>query len=198
MGEGLLLTVQTLTNKFKGGGVESMSRVRMGTVGGAMAMDPQTAFEVNFVPRGIGLNIRIEHCERITVYDIQSEYGSCGIARKKFGSVHGHANEEGVALVLEVATAAAGLNFGEFACDHRDKKVAVTTCRLEESGSDALGFSRHEVKHRFDYGCRSEHFPAVGDALVGLDQFHKDHSREYGCLSSLNRPYGQGIEGFPE
>ena len=39
------------------GGVESMSRIPMGTDGGAMAMDPQTAFDVNFVPQGIGADL---------------------------------------------------------------------------------------------------------------------------------------------
>ena len=39
------------------GGVESMSRIPMGSDGGAMAMDPQTAFDVNFVPQGIGADL---------------------------------------------------------------------------------------------------------------------------------------------
>ena len=39
------------------GGVESMSRIPMGTDGGAMALDPQTAFDVNFVPQGIGADL---------------------------------------------------------------------------------------------------------------------------------------------
>jgi len=39
------------------GGVESMSRIPMGTDGGAMAMDPQTAFDTNFVPQGIGADL---------------------------------------------------------------------------------------------------------------------------------------------
>ncbi len=39
------------------GGVESMSRIPMGSDGGAMALDPQTAFDVNFVPQGIGADL---------------------------------------------------------------------------------------------------------------------------------------------
>ena len=35
------------------GGVESMSRVPMGSDGGAWAMDPRTALETDFVPQGI-------------------------------------------------------------------------------------------------------------------------------------------------
>ncbi len=39
------------------GGVESMSRVPMGTDGGAWAMDPATALQTGFVPQGIGADL---------------------------------------------------------------------------------------------------------------------------------------------
>ncbi|SPE26231.1 putative thiolase; putative acyl-CoA thiolase [Burkholderiales bacterium] len=39
------------------GGVESMSRVPMGSDGGAWAMDPQTSFQTAFVPQGIGADL---------------------------------------------------------------------------------------------------------------------------------------------
>jgi len=40
-----------------GGGVESMSRVPMGTDGGAMGMDPETALKTGFMPQGIGADL---------------------------------------------------------------------------------------------------------------------------------------------
>ena len=42
---------------FIAGGVESMSRVPMGSDGGAWAMDPRTALETDFVPQGIGADL---------------------------------------------------------------------------------------------------------------------------------------------
>lgn len=39
------------------GGVESMSRVPMGSDGGPWAMDPRTAFTADFVPQGIGADL---------------------------------------------------------------------------------------------------------------------------------------------
>jgi acetyl-CoA C-acetyltransferase len=39
------------------GGVESMSRVAMGSDGGAWAMDPETAYDTGFVPQGIGADL---------------------------------------------------------------------------------------------------------------------------------------------
>jgi acetyl-CoA C-acetyltransferase len=39
------------------GGVESMSRVPMGTDGGAWAMDPETAYDTSFIPQGISADL---------------------------------------------------------------------------------------------------------------------------------------------
>jgi acetyl-CoA C-acetyltransferase len=39
------------------GGVESMSRVPMGSDGGAWAMDPETAYEGSFVPQGVSADL---------------------------------------------------------------------------------------------------------------------------------------------
>ncbi|WP_214404454.1 acetyl-CoA C-acetyltransferase [Pseudonocardia lacus] len=39
------------------GGVESMSRVPMGSDGGAWAMDPETSYQTGFVPQGIGADL---------------------------------------------------------------------------------------------------------------------------------------------
>ncbi|MWD29433.1 acetyl-CoA C-acetyltransferase [Aquicoccus sp. SCR17] len=44
-------------NGYIAGGCESMSRVAMGTDGGAIAVDPQIAMENYFVPQGIGADI---------------------------------------------------------------------------------------------------------------------------------------------
>src|SRR5882762_10691283 len=39
------------------GGVESMSRVAMGSDGGAWAMDPETSYQTYFTPQGIGADL---------------------------------------------------------------------------------------------------------------------------------------------
>src|ERR1700753_1006938 len=39
------------------GGVESMSRVPMGSDGGPWAMDPETSYDTSFVPQGIGADL---------------------------------------------------------------------------------------------------------------------------------------------
>jgi acetyl-CoA C-acetyltransferase len=59
------------------GGVESMSRVPMGSDGGAWAMDPETNYETYFVPQGIGADLiaTIEGFSREDVdrYALQSQ-----------------------------------------------------------------------------------------------------------------------------
>jgi acetyl-CoA C-acetyltransferase len=59
------------------GGVESMSRVPMGSDGGAWAMDPETAYETSFVPQGISADLiaTIEEFSRedVDAYAAQSQ-----------------------------------------------------------------------------------------------------------------------------
>jgi acetyl-CoA C-acetyltransferase len=53
------------------GGVESMSRVPMGADGGALAMDPETAYAARFVPQGISADL-IATIEGFTRDDVDS------------------------------------------------------------------------------------------------------------------------------
>ena len=53
------------------GGVESMSRVPMGSDGGAWAMDPRTSFDTDFVPQGIGADL-IATIEGYSRHDVDS------------------------------------------------------------------------------------------------------------------------------
>src|ERR1700742_1664996 len=59
------------------GGVESMSRVPMGSDGGAWAMDPETAYDTSFVPQGIGADLiaTVENFSRedVDVYAARSQ-----------------------------------------------------------------------------------------------------------------------------
>ncbi|HWE08380.1 MAG TPA: acetyl-CoA C-acetyltransferase [Solirubrobacteraceae bacterium] len=53
------------------GGVESMSRVPMGTDGGAWAMDPETNYDTSFIPQGIGADL-IATVEEFTREDVDA------------------------------------------------------------------------------------------------------------------------------
>jgi acetyl-CoA C-acetyltransferase len=53
------------------GGVESMSRVPMGSDGGAWAMDPETNYDTSFIPQGVGADL-IATVEGFTRDDVDS------------------------------------------------------------------------------------------------------------------------------
>ncbi len=63
------------------GGVESMSRVPMGSDGGAWAMDPETAYDASFVPQGISADLiaTIEGFTRddVDAYAVRSQERAC-------------------------------------------------------------------------------------------------------------------------
>jgi acetyl-CoA C-acetyltransferase len=60
-----------------GGGVESMSRVPMGSDGGAMALDPQVAFKMYFVMQGVSADLLATQCgftrEQCDAYAVESQ-----------------------------------------------------------------------------------------------------------------------------
>src|SRR6187401_1847636 len=53
------------------GGVESMSRVPMGSDGGAWAMDPETNYDTSFMPQGVGADL-IATVEQFTRDDVDA------------------------------------------------------------------------------------------------------------------------------
>ena len=59
------------------GGVESMSRVPMGSDGGAWAMDPETAYDTSFVPQGVSADLiaTVEEFSRedVDAYAVRSQ-----------------------------------------------------------------------------------------------------------------------------
>ncbi len=72
------------------GGVESMSRVPMGSDGGALAMDPETAYDTSFVPQGISADLiaTVEGFTRedVDIYAARSqELASRAVEEGRFG-----------------------------------------------------------------------------------------------------------------
>ena len=70
------------------GGVESMSRVAMGSDGGAWAMDPRTALDTHFVPQGIGADL-IATVEGWSREDVDT-YAAESQARAAKAQANGH------------------------------------------------------------------------------------------------------------
>jgi acetyl-CoA C-acetyltransferase len=81
------------------GGVESMSRVPMGSDGGAWAMDPETNYDTYFVPQGIGADL-IATVEEFSRDDVDA-YAARSQERASTAQAEGRFNES-VIPVLDI------------------------------------------------------------------------------------------------
>ena len=84
------------------GGVESMSRVPMGTDGGAWFADPETNLKTNFVPQGVGADL-IATLEGFSRHDVDC-YAATSHQRAAAGWEAGHFDRSVVAVRDRVGT----------------------------------------------------------------------------------------------
>ncbi|RZI42385.1 acetyl-CoA C-acetyltransferase [Herbaspirillum sp. HC18] len=88
------------------GGVESMSRVAMGSDGGAWAADPETSFETDFVPQGIGADLiaTLDGYSRddVDAFALRSQQKAAAArAAGRFKSVRPVRDQNGVVVLAE-------------------------------------------------------------------------------------------------
>ncbi|HJV86369.1 MAG TPA: acetyl-CoA C-acetyltransferase [Noviherbaspirillum sp.] len=88
------------------GGLESMSRVPMGSDGGAWAADPETSFETDFLPQGIGADL-IATLEGFSREDVDAfamrsqQKAAAARAAGRFRSVHPVRDQNGIVVLAE-------------------------------------------------------------------------------------------------
>lgn len=88
------------------GGVESMSRVPMGSDGGAWAADPETSFSTDFLPQGIGADL-IATLEGFTREDVDAfalrsqQKAAAARSTGRFRSVRPVIDQNGVTILAE-------------------------------------------------------------------------------------------------
>jgi acetyl-CoA C-acetyltransferase len=88
------------------GGVESMSRVAMGSDGGAWALDPETSFRTDFLPQGIGADLIATldgyGREQVDAYALRSQQKAAAArAEGRFRSVVPVRDQNGVTILAE-------------------------------------------------------------------------------------------------
>ncbi len=88
------------------GGVESMSRVAMGSDGGAWAADPETSFATDFLPQGIGADLiaTLEGFTRddVDAFALRSQHKAAAArAAGRFKSVRPVRDQNGVIVLAE-------------------------------------------------------------------------------------------------
>ncbi|HJV83413.1 acetyl-CoA C-acetyltransferase [Noviherbaspirillum sp.] len=88
------------------GGVESMSRVAMGSDGGAWAADPETSFATDFLPQGIGADLiaTLEGFSRedVDAFALRSQQKAAAArAAGRFKSVRAVRDQNGIVVLAE-------------------------------------------------------------------------------------------------
>jgi acetyl-CoA C-acetyltransferase len=88
------------------GGIESMSRVPMGSDGGAWTQDPETSLKTNFVPQGIGADLIATldgyHREQLDAFALRSQHKAAAArATGRFRSVVPVRDQNGVIILAE-------------------------------------------------------------------------------------------------
>ncbi|MGH3855150.1 MAG: acetyl-CoA C-acetyltransferase [Pseudonocardiaceae bacterium] len=161
------------------GGVESMSRVPMGSDGGALAMDPETAYAARFVPQGISADLiaTVEGFTRADVdaYAVESQHRAAkawsnGYFQRSVVPVRDRTG----ALVLErdehlrPDTTMAGL-----------RALAPSFAEIgEQAGFDAVALQRYHWVERIEHVHHAGNSSGIVDgaalALVGSERVGRD------------------------
>src|SRR4051812_14337220 len=161
------------------GGVESMSRVPIGSDGGAWAMDPETNFDTSFVPQGIGADLiaTVEEFSRddVDAYAARSqERAAAAQAEGKFAS--------SVVPVLDINDQVV-LDLDEFI---RPGTTVDTLAKLKPSfaamgemgGFDAVALQKYHWIERIDHVHTPGNSSGIVDGAsllaIGNEQIAKD------------------------
>jgi acetyl-CoA C-acetyltransferase len=88
------------------GGIESMSRVPMGSDGGAWTQDPETSLKTNFVPQGIGADLIATldgyHREQLDAFALRSQQKAAAArSAGSFRSIVPVRDQNGVTILAE-------------------------------------------------------------------------------------------------
>lgn len=161
------------------GGVESMSRVPMGSDGGALAMDPETAYAARFVPQGISADL-IATVEGFTREDVDSyAVESQHRAAKAWSNGYFHRS------VVPVCDLTGALILDRDEHLRPDTTLAGLTALKpsfadlgEQAGFDAVALQRYHWVERIEHVHHAGNSSGIVDGaalvLVGSEQVGRD------------------------
>jgi acetyl-CoA C-acetyltransferase len=161
------------------GGVESMSRVPMGSDGGAWAMDPATAFDTAFVPQGIGADL-IATIEGFSREDVDA-YAAESQARAAKAQANGYF--DGSVVPVKDLNGLTVLDKDEFI---RPGTTAESLAGLkpsfadigEQGGFDAVALEKYHWVEKIDHVHHAGNSSGIVDGaalmLIGSEQAGTD------------------------
>jgi acetyl-CoA C-acetyltransferase len=159
------------------GGVESMSRVPMGSDGGAWALDPETNLQLSFVPQGIGADLIA------TLEDFEREHIDAYALRSQQRAAAARAAGRFATSVVAVKDAVGDTILGEdeFIKPHTTLEgLASLKASFEEMGRmgyDAVALQRYpqveRIRHVHTAGNSSGIVDGAAAVLVGSEAMAK-------------------------
>jgi len=162
------------------GGVESMSRVPMGSDGGAWAMDPRTAFDTDFVPQGIGADL-IATIEGYSRHDVDT-FAAESQARAAKAIANGYFNKS--VIPVKDASGLTILDHDEFV---REGTTAESLGRLpasfaaigDQGGFDSVALEKYHWVEKIDHVHHAGNSSGIVDGaalvLVGSEAAGERH-----------------------
>jgi acetyl-CoA C-acetyltransferase len=163
------------------GGVESMSRVPMGSDGGAWAMDPRTAFDTDFVPQGIGADL-IATIEGYSRHDVDT-FAAESQARAAKAIANGYFAKS--VIPVKDASGLTILDHDEFV---REGTTAESLGRLpasfaaigDQGGFDSVALEKYHWVEKIDHVHHAGNSSGIVDGaalvLVGSEAAGERHS----------------------
>ena len=163
------------------GGVESMSRVPMGSDGGAWAMDPRTAFDTDFVPQGIGADL-IATIEGYSRHDVDT-FAAESQARAAKAIANGYFAKS--VIPVKDASGLTILDHDEFV---REGTTAESLSRLpasfaaigDQGGFDSVALEKYHWVEKIDHVHHAGNSSGIVDGaalvLVGSEAAGERHS----------------------
>ncbi len=161
------------------GGVESMSRVPMGSDGGAWAMDPATSYDTYFVPQGISADLIATmegfSREQIDAYAVQSQQRAALAWKEgRFArSIVPVADQNGVELLAHDEHMRPDTSL-----DSLGKLQPAFTMMGEMGGFDAVALQKYHMVEKIDHVHTGGNSSGIVDGaalvLIGSEKAGKD------------------------
>src|SRR5438128_1186766 len=170
------------------GGVESMSRVPMGSDGGAWAMDPETNYDTSFIPQGVGADL-IATVEDFSRDDVDA-YAARSQERAATAQAEGRfAGTTGPAPASKKALAKAGIGVEDLDLVEINEAFAAVVLRFVRD----MGLDMEKVNVNGGAIAMGHPLGATGGMILGtlVDELHRTGGR-YG-LATLCVGGGMGI-----
>lgn len=139
---------------------------------------------------GIGILSRAEWAELTT------DSAGIDVVGQQVDAVQAGHGKDSVAFPFVLVTGVSFIDGQQFTTQNFGQKIAIATCRFEESRIDAFALMRNQVEHIVDQFRRGKDLAVVDDALTVIDvSSHGNQYTESRKTASLSAKHVWGETG---